>query len=69
MSYELLILECLDARPLGMSGGQIKNNQISASSSDDIASIARAARLNARPVRRSGGWVAGVNDGDQWFQV
>ncbi len=64
-----MILECLDARPLGMSGGQIKDNQISASSTDDSESIAAAARLNARAVRRSGGWVAGVNDGDQWFQV
>ena len=52
-----------------MSGGQIKNNQISASSMYDNEALPFAGRLNAVAVRRSGGWVAGVNDSNQWFQV
>lgn len=64
-----MIAECLDARPLGMSGGQIKNNQISASSVYDSEAVPFAGRLNAVAVRRSGGWVAGMNDSNQWFQV
>ena len=64
-----MILECLDARPLGMSGGQIKDDQITASTTYDSQSVAPAGRLNASAVRRSGGWVAAENDGKQWFQV
>ena len=52
-----------------MSGGQIKNDQISASSMFDNEAFPFAGRLNAVAVRRSGGWVAGVNDSNQWFQV
>jgi hypothetical protein len=64
-----VILECLDARPLGLSGGQIKDDQITASTTYDSQSVAPAGRLNASAVRRSGGWVAAENDGKQWFQV
>ena len=52
-----------------MSGGQIKNNQISASSMQDSQAVPFAGRLNAVAVRKSGGWVAGVNDSNQWLQV
>ena len=52
-----------------MSGGQIESGQISASTMHDSETVPNAARLNALAVRRSGGWVAGVNDGNQWFQV
>ena len=62
-------LECTDIRPLGMSGGQIKDTQLTASTMYDSEAVPSAARLNNVAVRRSGGWVAGVNDGNQWFQV
>jgi hypothetical protein len=52
-----------------MSGGQIKDDQFDVYSSLDDESVAPAARLNARAVRKSGGWVAAVDDGNQWFQV
>lgn len=52
-----------------MSGGQIEDYQIAASTTYDSEAVPSAGRLNAAAVRRSGGWVAGVNDGSQWFQV
>ena len=61
-------LACRD--PLGMEDGTIANKQITASSKWDGNHLARLGRLHLNASGDiAGGWVAGIQDTNQWYQI
>ena len=63
------ISECPD-EALGMESGAISDSQISASSMHDGWHAASQGRLNFQETpSKSGGWVTGTKDKNQWLQV
>ena len=61
-------LGCQD--PLGMEDFTILNKQISASSKTDNKHLPRQGRLHFKASGDIvGGWVAGIRDTNQWFQI
>ena len=62
------LIDC--AKPLGMENGQIRDDQITASSIYNSYYLPRNGRLNFKATTgRKGAWASGPLDLNQWFQV
>ena len=67
IKFPCFILECLDPKPLGMENGQIKDDQIRASSRYNHQFAASNGRLNLNV--ESGAWAYLRSDQNPWLQV